>query len=806
MANKKINIIKRFLLIYLTHYLFNLKENIRNLLFLFLYIKIVTISLLLGLWNLFGVAWHIFIILIYLVVLFFLIIKFIKEIKYYNKSKILLWIESNNFRFINPLTALKDKPAAKNYNKYIWALHKVNVKENLENINFKLPIIYLSKHDPLNIRYLFLLIMFLAIFWAHKNNKLVENTTGWIDMSKYINKDETFEVKAWVQPPKYTKLREKLITIPKSNENISIQEPVPIQSEFKVFIKSINKDFAVKENNKLLNLKKNDRYNHELTLVIEKDRNKYNKFINKDFIEFDLAVVQDKAPMIKILSFPNIVNQVSLSFVSRVIDDYGIKNIILNIKRPPLYKHFQEEKITYSLFLNQGGTQNDKLIENYFYKFLADMVWAGSNTTLEIIAKDYSNQQSVYSENLRLPKRNFKNELAIKIFKLRKKLARRQIKLAIFKNELTKIFKNNQYLLSNTKINNSYNEIMNFLDNNKFLKFTLTNELFRQLYFLAEMIEEGDFYITKKNLEQVEQNLFDSIKQKDSEKISTNVKELKEKMESLLDIGKEKNKNNNFKSMNSENIRDKIEELTKQIEDLLKAGSQEGVKEKMQKLQQLSESIKNPNSNKEAEEKFQQKKEFINKLSELLNEQEKVMEETFNRAAERGKFEQSSEGSGGKSPKEKQEELRNTLGNVIREIGASENEIPQDLGRADRAMRQASRDLDNGRPDEAANAQGRALEMIQRSINKINLEEFLSNKPQIADKGKERNKSTEKEYLSNNENIEYQGTSSGGVVDILGNSKIKSASKIANKLYKRYNQEDRSLKEKRHLKNLLDWY
>mgnify|MGYP007000339804 len=85
-----INIIKRFLLIHLTYYLFNLRANSRNLLFLFLYIKLVIISLLLGLWNLFGIAWHISVISMYLVFLLFFIIKFIKEIKYYNKSKILL--------------------------------------------------------------------------------------------------------------------------------------------------------------------------------------------------------------------------------------------------------------------------------------------------------------------------------------------------------------------------------------------------------------------------------------------------------------------------------------------------------------------------------------------------------------------------------------------------------------------------------------------------------------------------------------------------------------------------------------------
>ena len=326
------------------------------------------------------------------------------------------------------------------------------------------------------------------------------------------------------------------------------------------------------------------------------------------------------------------------------------------------------------------------------------------------------------------------------------------------------------------------------------------------LYILAEVIDEGDFYQAKKNLEQVEQSLFDSVKQNDTEKVSTNVNKLKEKIESLLDLENDQNSNNNFNNLNSENIKDEIEELAQQIEDLLKTGTKEGVDEKIQKLKQLSENIKNPNNNKELEDKQKQKQEFINKLSELLNEQEKVMEETFNSAAERGKFEQSSEGSGGKSPKEKQEDLRNTLGNVIREIGASENEIPQDLGRADRAMRQASRDLENGRPDEASNAQGRAVEMIQRSINKINSKEYMSKSPEFADKGKENKNNKEKEYLADNQNIEYQGTSAGGTIELPSKKNIKNASKIADELYNRFNEEDRSLKDKQYIKNLLDWY
>ena len=55
----------------------------------------------------------------------------------------------------------------------------------------------------------------------------------------------------------------------------------------------------------------------------------------------------------------------------------------------------------------------------------------------------------------------------------------------------------------------------------------------------------------------------------------------------------------------------------------------------------------------------------------------------------------------------------------MRDIGETENEIPQELGRADRAMRQATRELENGRPDQASNAQGRAAEMLQRAMNKM---------------------------------------------------------------------------------------
>ena len=68
-------------------------------------------------------------------------------------------------------------------------------------------------------------------------------------------------------------------------------------------------------------------------------------------------------------------------------------------------------------------------------------------------------------------------------------------------------------------------------------EFSISNILYIKMYTLAEMIEEKKAYLAKKNLEKIEQNLFDSIKQKQSDKISTNVKKLKNSLESRDSYG-----------------------------------------------------------------------------------------------------------------------------------------------------------------------------------------------------------------------------------------------------------------------------
>ena len=156
--------------------------------------------------------------------------------------------------------------------------------------------------------------------------------------------------------------------------------------------------------------------------------------------------------------------------------------------------------------------QNTELVESYFYKYLADIIWAGSDTYIEIIASDFINQSTKFIDRIKIPEKNFNNKTATKILKIREKLAKNKIAKNEGKKDLTQLFNTNQYLLNDNSVMAIYKETLNLFNDKDIIKYSLKNKLFKNLYILAEVIDEGNFYQAKKNLEQVEQSLFDSVK------------------------------------------------------------------------------------------------------------------------------------------------------------------------------------------------------------------------------------------------------------------------------------------------------
>ena len=793
--------------IILIQILLNLSTNITYFFLTLIFFLLIFIFSIFGFWNLLSGYSHLFALLLLLTTMVISIIFFKSKFKVITFKNTVHWLEKENFSNINPLLAITDKPVGENINLPFWNLHLEQTKKNIKNLKFYIPKINLNSADPLKIRFIIYLFLFVSIFWATYNNVLYKNLSNAlkINFEKNNNINENFKVLAWLNPPNYTGLLKKDININSVLEKKLNTLNVPFSSDFVLQTIGINPNkikITLDETEKKI-ITSGTQFNTKFKIL----KNNELKFIVDNKVLFNLYfnIIEDSKPKVEFLSSPEIVNAVSLKFSTKAIDDYGVIKANVSFSKPEEFKHFVENKILFDLQILSEG--QNKVIKNLFFENMSSHIWAGNKSTIKVSVYDDLNQQGFTSREITIPEKTFISEDAQSIYRLRSELAKTKISISEAKEKLVKVFSKNKKLGSDILVNNNYNLVLSNLNDLKNTPLSYNAAIYKNLWQLASSIEDGKSYLVKNNLEQVEQNLFDSINQRETEKISTNVEKFKETIQSLIDLNNQEGKNSLVNNEKNKRIKDEINKATKALEDLLKMGSKKNLSEKIQELKQLAESIKNPMQQNQNEVlKEQKKRDFINKLSELLNEQEIIMEESFNEAANRGKFKQSSEGSGGRTSKEKQENLRNTLGNIMRDIGESENEIPQELGRADRAMRQATRELENGRPDQASNAQGRAAEMLQRAMNKMRYSDNLSENPSYKDDDNDFSNDNQNSFSKAYNDLEYQGTSLGGRIEIPENQKIQKAKQIAKELYNRYNENDRSVEDKIYIKNLLDWY
>ena len=83
----------------------------------------------------------------------------------------------------------------------------------------------------------------------------------------------------------------------------------------------------------------------------------------------------------------------------------------------------------------------------------------------------------------------------------------------------------------------------------------------------------------------------------------------------------------------------------------------------------------------------------MQQISEMMQEQEALMEDSFEQSLNAAQADQKTPGSGPVNAGQKQESLRQQLEDVMHEISESENPMPEELGRAERSMRQAEKEL-----------------------------------------------------------------------------------------------------------------
>ncbi len=781
---------------------------------------LVSVFLILSFFNFWAnISWwlHVTFLLFYLA-MFFLTFIFSKDLHLWpSKKKIAYIIEKNSKAEANPISALIDIPYLTSRSDSIWELHQINMKKNLKNLKLNLRTSnYFSKIDPLIIRLPITIFLLVSFFYAESKDSIAGRIRDAFIIDYNIETKTLASVEAWIKPPDYTKKENKYLS--KDQYLLSdraIFEKVPKGSE--LIIKILSKtDVNVIVNDKILDLIRLDDFNYSSEININENKNIIVEQKEKKLFKWSLSIIEDSPPKVSFVSEPFVTKRKAIKMDYQATDDYGIKRILVRLYKPKEFSSLVEEYVELEVIAPKNF--NNKEINGVKYLNLVDHIWSGYKTTFSMQGEDFIGQKDFMEKEIMIPEKDFYNPTAKKIISFRKNIALNKLSikklyssLDIIKSEV----KGSDLTKSTEKIFNYIYEDINKIKNKNIDSGDI---LFMKLWELAILIENNNLSNSEVALRKSEEELSKSIVEKNNlegvndmlASLNENISDYLDKIEDSFFPKDDANTENrdaydNNKRDSIESLKNNLDYLMQDISDLASIGANKEAEKTLEKLRDITENIVPEDYNPKISSQSDSKQDILEQLSKLIDKQEIIMEESFHEASKQGYAEQNSPGNGKKSTPEKQDSLKQSLAQMMRDIGKKENQIPSELGRAERAMRQALKELEKGNLDKASNAQGRAMELMKRGAKEFSKKSSKDSQSNLEKANNENN------FNPNNTDplgrpLEKEGNLSGADIGISKKREILKAKKIASELYKRSSEESRSKEEKAYIGRLLDWY
>ena len=784
--------------------------------YLFFLLGILAIFLTLTLLNFFTYIsfwFHILFLSVFLIVIGMILAKAISLVRWPSIMKCVRRIEIDNLASNRPISTLFDKPIL-NQHSPIWDIHYDKMLKQAHSIGYFKFRPFFHSVDPLYIC-LPLCIIFVITIYTYSNNFISKVEAALLPQNNYIDMDEAV-FSGWISPPNYTELAPIVLS-----EGIkSIRAPVGSvltarmyggDGPSKLFINEYVIDFSMI-----------DKDNYAIESVVNSSGNLTIKQNNIIIFNKPLEVIEDQNPTVELLEKPErtVKGVLKIAYLSR--DDYGITNLYSHIVLKKQLSVIDQKELNFSVPFDKKvkGSQYSE-----YYHDLTEHIWAGLPVKFSILAEDFvGNKGGSQEYEIILPEREFNNPLAISIINQRKNFGLRLLSLKQIALSLDEVAKNKiiskEYAIAQVWLEEVLG-LLKDLENN--LHIDVINEkrslAIKKMWKSALFIESGQLVKAEEDLRKAQENLKEALSESnDAGEIQESITNLDEALGKYLDELEEPMNVDAPQVSESEdpgdrggengaqsNERQDLEEKLEEIADLAASGSLDEAKDQLDEMQDVTEAL-----DREAlgealgEEESADRPKAMQQISELIKEQEALMEESFDQSLNSAQADQKTPGSGPINAGEEQENLRKQLENVMKEIAESENPIPESLGRADRAMRQASRELNRNRPDRAQTAQGRVIEELSKAAESLDKMHSGDGPSQMAGRNRDNTNRDQRDPLGRVP--PGQGSSPGGDVGIPNEPDITKARKIAKQLYKKAEKSIEDSIERKYVDSLLDWY
>lgn len=653
-------------------------------------------------------------------------------------------LERVNLLDHRPLEAAADRLPAEQTDpiaRALWTLHRRRALEKLSAVRVGTPEAGWWRRDIWGLRAG--LGLLLVIAWATPGEDRAQRLADTINPGTALPHGTAIVLEAWITPPPYTGRAPIFLSrdgkpVHQAEQAAADTLSIPDGSLLKLRLAAPPSGFSLKFGNRTQALKPIDERNGELDLALDLTQGATPMLTllrrDKPFAEWRLDMVPDQPPVIDLAETPkgNKRNELEIGF--EAYDDYGLQTVRIELR------HAEAEEpvlVDWPVPPAASGAVADR------QKFdLTEHPWAGLEVDLALIGTD-AREQSGRSETVKvtLPARRFNHPVAKAIVEQRRELALRPAQWQRVAAALRALTLAPELYREDATVHLGMRMAAARLSLNRSAESLASVQSL--LWQTALHVESGRRSPAEEEFQALMERLQEALdRNADDEEIQRLMNEMREAMNRLMEEMMREAMERLARGEELEELDEDAEALTEedlqdmmdQAQDMARMGERDQAREMLQQMQRMLEAMKNgrlarmpegrqPGQRGQRGQRGQGGQgQMMQEFGEMLRQQQQLLDRSFRRSQQFGRGQPGQPGQPGgenEADARQQEELRRRLGEMMGRLAERGMDLPEQLGRADRAMRDAREALRRGEPGEAMQGQNDALDQLRQGLNEL---------------------------------------------------------------------------------------
>jgi uncharacterized protein (TIGR02302 family) len=619
-----------------------------------------------------------------------------------------------------PLQALADRPNGPldPQTASLWEAHVRRMRAMTRRLRIGVPRAGFTARDPWGLRALLAILLLLAGIdagsdWRDRVVRALTPDIGTRSSAAAASLD------LWVTPPEYTGLAPQFLR-PGTTETVRIPTGSKLLSQ--VHGGSSVPRLAIDEDAR--DFEAVDKQNFQASANLTTGKRLAVTQSGVTLGSWPIEIIPDNPPTIAFGKAPQGTPHAALRVDYRATDDYGVEGVKAVIRREG-----GKPDETIELELPLPGLHL-KEAQATSYHDLSPHPWAGLPVEIRLVASDALGQTGE-SEPFRmtLPERKFEHPVARAIIDQRKELVTDPGSRAAVADTLSDLRERPNLYRDDTVAFLALRlaeERLRINDEPKSIA-----EVQRLLWDTALRIEDGSMSLAEREMRRLQQQLQDALaKNAPDEEIERLMKELQQALDRYLQALAEQMARNPEQFQQpvdpSKVISSRdLQRMLDQARELARNGARDQARQLLSQLQNMLENLRMARPGQMEQQGQSQAQQIMRGMRELMQRQQNLLDRSFQaqQQGQQGRMGQRGQQGGDQQDPNgqmgdaagQQEGLRHTLGDIMRRLGDQFGDIPEPMGRAERAMRDAAEALQRRQPGEAIGPQTEALDQLQQA-------------------------------------------------------------------------------------------